>query len=325
MNESHVIYTRDLPAIVGGKMISGSGNLELRYLSLDSRNVMISTETLFVAVKGVQHDGHAFLSELYAKGIRQFLVENIDTNLPADAEVILISSAVKALHQLAAYKRQILNCPVIGITGSNAKTIIKEQLYQFLSSHYLVLKSPKSYNSQIGVPLSVWGSAPYYDFAIFEAGISRTGEMQNLEPMIRPDVGLFTNIGPAHNEGFASLKQKIEEKLKLFARSERLVYCADHTEVATAVEACTYTFERVSWSRKSIAMYQIPNIVRLEGQFTLYMSGRNKQAVFRMAECDNATLENIIHCLVLGMELGMAQEICKRIEWYSEYSYAPGN
>lgn len=298
----------DVRIATGGKQLYGSENPVVSHLGIDSRSMLLSPSTLFFAIRGAHHNGHKYIQELYDKGVRMFAVEESSIPLLPGMQVIQVPSSIRALQATAALKRLQLACPVVGITGSNAKTIIKEYLYQMLSRYKLVVKSPKSYNSQVGVPLSVWQSAPYYELALFEAGISLPGEMDNLETVIKPTIGLFTNIGPAHDEGFSSRRQKIAEKLRLFQHAEKVVFCADHLEVAQGMSDCTHPFERVSWSRKSEAIYTIPNSIRIGSSRRVYMSGRGRQAVFDVPNTDEATLENVLHCLVLGLELGFEPE-----------------
>lgn len=303
-----IVTLQDICTATGGKRLFGSENPIVQHLGIDSRSILYSAATLFFALSGKHHNGHDYLKELYEKGIRLFVVEQENVPLLPGMQVILVESSVRALQAAAALKRAQLTCSVVGITGSNAKTIIKEYLYQMLSRYKLVIKSPKSYNSQVGVPLSVWPSAEYYELAIFEAGISQPGEMSHLASVIKPTIGLFTNIGPAHDEGFISRKQKVEEKLQLFAHAEKVVFCADHAEVAKGMAECTFPFERVSWSRQFGAVYTIPNIIRQGNKRRVYMSGRGRQAVFDLPNCEDATLENLLHCLVLGLELGFEPE-----------------
>jgi len=193
---------------------------------LDSRKFSKPAHTIFVALQGANHDGHFYINELINKGLEVFLVnKNADLTIVEKVSYIKVDDTLKALHQLAAHhRRQHNNLTVMGITGSNGKTIVKEWLYYILKDHYNIVRSPRSYNSQIGVPLSVWQIQPHHDLAIFEAGISQPGEMDALENIIRPEIGILTNIGTAHDAGFESSKQKIEEKSKLFANSDYIVY-----------------------------------------------------------------------------------------------------
>jgi len=206
------------------------------YLSLDSRKIIFPADTIFFAIKTTHQDGNSFIEGLYAKGVRSFVTENvyIDLKTLPLANVILVSNAVHALQSLASYHRSRFikagngqELPVIGITGSNGKTVVKEWLNQLLAPDYVIARSPRSYNSQVGVPLSVLDINPSHTLAIFEAGISHTREMHQLEKMIRPTIGVLTNIGQAHDSGFRSHVQKISEKLKLFVRARHVIFCAD--------------------------------------------------------------------------------------------------
>jgi alanine racemase len=190
---------------------------DIAYLVLDSRKIYSPATSLFFALKGDRRDGHLFIAEVYKKGVRNFVVsEPPNCTAYPEANFIVVKNSLEALQQLAAYHRKQFTIPVIGITGSNGKTIVKEWLYQLLQPDYTIVRSPKSYNSQIGVPLSVWQMNEQHTLAIFEAGISQPGEMEKLERIIQPTIGILTNIGEAHNEGFISIEQKETEKRILF-------------------------------------------------------------------------------------------------------------
>ncbi|MEO7983348.1 MAG: Mur ligase family protein, partial [Bacteroidota bacterium] len=200
------------------------------YILLDSRKVFSPASSLFFAITGNRRDGHQFIPDLYKRGVRNFVVSQLlETAIYPGANFLLVKDTLAALQELAAYHRQQFTIPVIGITGSNGKTIVKEWLYQLLHEDFNIVRSPKSYNSQIGVPLSVWQMNKQHTLAIFEAGISQPGEMDKLEKIIRPTIGVLTNIGEAHSEGFASLKEKEYEKKILFknARQPALVSIQD--------------------------------------------------------------------------------------------------
>lgn len=221
-----------LADVCRGRVLAMAGDREVVYLATDSRKAIASPVTLFFAIRGQRHDAHRFIQELYKAGVRQFVVEH-EVN-PLDfpkANLLLVESSVGALQDLAAAHRASFRIPVMGITGSNGKTIIKEWLYQLLSPDFSICKNPGSYNSQIGVPLSIWHLQPYHELALFEAGISQPGEMEALARMIQPTIGLFTNIGPAHDEGFRTRQDKIREKMKLFTSAQTLIYCRDHEEI----------------------------------------------------------------------------------------------
>ncbi|MDQ3073669.1 MAG: Mur ligase family protein, partial [Bacteroidota bacterium] len=195
----------------------------------------------FFAITAHGGDGHRYLGECYARGVRSFVIEKegATESFPenAQANILLVTDAIDAMQRLAGWHRGQFQIPVIGITGSNGKTIVKEWLYELSSPGKSVVRSPKSYNSQIGVPLSVWQLQPAHEMAIFEAGISQRGEMERLETVIKPTIGIITNIGAAHQGHFHSLEEKIDEKLALFRSAGMLIYPKDYDLIAQRIEA----------------------------------------------------------------------------------------
>ncbi|MBK8555122.1 MAG: hypothetical protein IPL65_04820 [Lewinellaceae bacterium] len=208
-------YTiHEIGDILGGRWLQkASPDNPVEQLLLDSRHLSHSTNGLFFAIRGVHHDGHQFLQEAYLQGVRNFVVDR-NTEYPElpEANLLLVDDSLLALQNLAAAHRQSFSYPVVGITGSNGKTIVKEWLYQLLEPDYDAYRSPKSFNSQVGVPLSVWGMQDHHHVAIIEAGISRRGEMARLAAVIQPNIGIFTNLGQAHSEGFSSAAEKSRKK-----------------------------------------------------------------------------------------------------------------
>lgn len=288
-----------LEKIIGGKNILFSKDYSINSLCIDSRKVTVSEEVLFFAIKGERNDGHLYIPSLYKSGVRQFVVEQpiADLNSLPGANIILAQSCVEALQRLAAYHRRSFSIPIIGIAGSNGKTIIKEWLYQILSKDMVVVKNPGSYNSQVGVPLSVWQIQPHHQLGIFEAGISRPGEMEKLEKVIHPTVGIFTNIGSAHNEGFKNHKEKIKEKLNLFKDTEILIYCRDHEQLDNIIsQAKINTF---SWGSSRFADVQISyqgNACRIE------YNEESHQLYLPFS--DKAFQENCLHCVAVMLYMG---------------------
>jgi alanine racemase len=311
--------------ICNGKVINFQNDFPVRHLLTDSRKAIVSDASLFFAINGEHHNGHQFLKELYKKGIKQFVVERdaqISKSMFPTANIIEVKSSVLALQQLAAHYRSGFKIPIIGITGSNAKTIIKEWLSQLLSKDFNIVRSPKSYNSQIGVPLSVWQMNPNHNLAIFEAGISKPKEMELLQKVIKPTIGIFTNIGTAHSEGFESDVQKITEKLKLFKDSELLFYCKDHILVDEIIKN-TYksNLPRLfSWSKIDENADLKIDIIRRDLHETIiefsscHAAYHQKYAVFKIPFTDDASIENIIHCICVMIFLKVdAAEIQNRI------------
>ncbi len=283
------------------------------YLLTDSRQLVFAKQTLFFAIRGERHDGHAFVKSLYSQGVRQFVIEQksvtdifqkqLDELI--DAQIWVVDSAIEALQLLAQRHRQKFNIPVIGITGSNGKTIVKEWLGQLLANDYVIARSPKSYNSQIGVPLSVWQLNDSHTLGIFEAGMSQPHEIEILERMIQPTIGIFTNIGSAHDEGFRSRKQKITEKLKLFVRCQKLIYCTDYQDIGQEIQlilkAVNPTCEFIGW--KSVISHGSSVVGR---ELSIQRPTSNRYDVpFQTYFTDLASIENLTHCVVLMLELGI--------------------
>lgn len=297
-----MIRFSQLQNITGGQDLGFYKDLPVSTLIVDSRKAVHAGDALFFAIKGERHDGHQYIMDLYEQGVRQFIVEeNPKFPLP-QCNVLKVTSSVRALQQIATAHRRQFNLPVIGITGSNGKTIIKEWLFQMLSRWEVVVKNPGSYNSQIGVPLSVWQLQKQHSLGIFEAGISQPGEMEHLKEIISPTVGIFTNIGSAHDEGFSSAKEKVVEKLRLFADVVKVIYCYDHELIRDCIhERGLPTY---SWgfsdkadlviSRKSDFSYQCKNSIA-DFQLTLPFN-------------DKASVENCLHAVAMMTFLGYSPE-----------------
>ena len=207
-------------------------------------------------------NGHNYITELYGQKLRYFVVSEFRPELEKmpDAVFLKVDNTLKALQMLAEKHRLSFNVPVIGITGSNGKTVVKEWLYQLLHADYKISRSPRSYNSQIGVPLSVWTMNQSTQLGIFEAGISLPNEMSALQSIIRPTIGIFTNLGDAHQENFSGLKQKCDEKLKLFVDSEALIFCSDNKLVDIAIAQSGFKGKLFAWGKSTDATVQIISI-----------------------------------------------------------------
>jgi len=273
------------------------------HLLLDSRRLIFPASSLFIALKGPRRDGARFVGELYRRGVRNFMVQDrIDTTAMPEANFILVDDTLTALQQLAAWHRRQFSIPVIGITGSNGKTIVKEWLNELLEADYHIVRSPKSYNSQTGVPLSVWQLQPAHELAIFEAGISRRAEMRKLEAIIQPTIGIFTNVGEAHSEGFSSIAEKAAEKLQLFDRAGVLIFCSDQAET---VKAINLTVPRLfTWGHGTAATLRILSREKKEGWTTLTLSYEGADFDLTIPFTDDASIENVLHCVCVLLLLG---------------------
>lgn len=308
-----MIYTPErIASIIGGRLSGDTPDIEITQLLTDSRQVNFPEKAVFFALRGSRHNGHRYLEELYQKGVRCFVVEQPSPIFPG-AALIETTDSLLALQHLATWHRQQFQLPVIGITGSNGKTIVKEWLFQLLQPDYRIVRSPRSYNSQVGVPLSVWQIQQRHQLGIFEAGISQVGEMQRLAPIIQCTIGIFTNIGEAHREGFASLEEKLAEKLHLFSTAELIVYNRDQPQVHEQIQQLgKHTF---SWSRKEGADLVVLKEKKLDFQhteITAQIDGEIYSVTIPFT--DPASVENAIHCWATMTYLTIDQkEIAYRI------------
>jgi alanine racemase len=293
--------------IMQGEFLQQRRDDGVEHLLLDSRRLVFPDDSLFFALQGPRRDGGLFLEELYKRGVRNFVVPHPPPGgVLDDANIILVDNSLAALQTLAAYHRSQFDIPVIGITGSNGKTIVKEWLNQLLEDEFHIVRSPKSYNSQIGVPLSVWQLNAYHELAIFEAGVSRPREMQKLEAVIRPTIGLFTNIGEAHSEGFTSLAVKAAEKAILFEQARVIVYCWDQPQVRAAL--VHFPREHFSWGRDEAATLVILSIEKQEGLTLIRARHAGRAFSLSIPFTDEASIENALHCVCVLLWLGQQPE-----------------
>jgi UDP-N-acetylmuramoyl-tripeptide--D-alanyl-D-alanine ligase len=276
-------------------------------VSIDSRSLQNNTGTLFFALSGQNRDGHIYIKDLIDNGVANFVVTRIPDGVKGKANFFVVENTLKALQDFAIYYRHLFSFPVIAITGSNGKTIVKEWLNYLLSPDYTIIRSPKSYNSQVGVPLSVIGINEKHNLGIFEAGISLPGEMEKLEPIIAPEIGILTNIGAAHDEGFENRQQKIQEKLKLF-RNVKLLVCQKNVDVEAKLPKGIRTF---TWSFEAGADVQVT--VQKKGSNTIltveYSTGKFETII---PFTDDASIENAINCLMVMLHFDSSEEVIKQ-------------
>lgn len=290
------------------------GNSELLITSvvIDSREVSFSQNSIFFALVGDNHDGHNFIGDLYSRGIKAFVVSKLDDFVKSypDASFLLVGNTLDAFQKLAAYHRSQFTNPVLGITGSNGKTIVKEWLAQILSTEMRVVRSPKSFNSQVGVPLSVLGMESEFDLAILEAGISKPGEMDKLQSIIDPDIGIFTNLGTAHQENFSSIEAKAREKMQLFKSIKTLIYCKDNELLDSLVQEqlASGKFEPFSWGRSEGSTVKLISTELFPSRAEIKFRFKDKTAKFSIPFTDEASIENAMHCLCAAIFLGIELE-----------------
>jgi alanine racemase len=321
---SHPVYAlKELAQVLRADIFIGAPNVaEIAHLITDSRKVVSPELSLFFAIKGDRRDGHDFIKDLIENGVNNFVVSNKDCkNLFPTANFILVNNPLDAMQQLATWHRTKFDFPVVGITGSNGKTIIKEWLYQLLREDFNIVRSPKSFNSQIGVPLSVWQIESQNNFGIFEAGISQPGEMNQLEKMIKPSYGIFCNIGTAHAENFDDQIDKIREKLLLFTHCNNLVYCKDYLGIHEQIlnsGLINSSIRLFTWSKRLKSDLQIGRISKQEHETEIQGIFNNDFINIRIPFTDEASIENAINCWALLLMLDLSPSlIAERMELLS--------
>ncbi|PZX57928.1 bifunctional UDP-N-acetylmuramoyl-tripeptide:D-alanyl-D-alanine ligase/alanine racemase [Algoriphagus chordae] len=295
--------------ITDGSILNEKDDLLVSQIAIDSRQILHPEKTLFVALRGAKADGADFITQLADLGVKSFLVHHdFDELALPDLCLIKVSDTRRALQLLAKFQRSLFKNPLVSIAGSNGKTIVKEWLGQILGQKYAVAKSPKSYNSQVGVPLSIFGIESYHQVAILEAGISKAGEMSALEEILKPNLGIFTNLGTAHQEGFESLESKLKEKLSLFSDSNFLIYCADQKEVSEQISSLFPVEKLIGWSDRAGDEFTRSVKVNPKGARLILMKSDLSTHTFQVPFTDVASLENITHVIVAAMTLGQSAE-----------------
>ena len=300
-------YTIDEIAQVIGAERKGTTEAKINWLLIDSRSLCFPEETLFFALKTEKNDGHKYIEELYRRGVRNFVVESLPIQGTKDCNFLMVKSPLKALQDLAAYHRSQLDIPVIGITGSNGKTTVKEWLYQLLSPDFNVCRSPRSYNSQVGVPLSVWLINPHNDLAIIEAGISQSGEMAKLERIVKPTIGVMTNLGAAHQENFMSYGIKCAEKMQLFKDCKTLVLNSKDATILQCAETLPERVKRVS--------LQVRQVEKDNDHATIWFEHEGQIGQYTIPFIDDASIENSITCFSTALTVftGDIRVLCERM------------
>ena len=288
----------------------------INWLLTDSRSLSFPAESLFFAIRTTRNNGHNYIQELYQQNLRYFVVSEMQPEYAklTGAVFLKVTDTLQALQHLAAEHRASFQMPVIGITGSNGKTVVKEWLYQLLHADYRIVRSPRSYNSQIGVPLSVWGLNENTQLGIFEAGISEMNEMEQLQKIIQPTIGIFTNLGEAHQENFSGLKQKCEEKLKLFIQADTLIYCSDNKLVEICIAQSGFRGKLFSWGKSEKADMQILKVARAADNTILSIKYKGIETSITVPFTDDASVENGLQCVAAMLHLGLnIKEIAKRM------------
>ena len=312
-------YSIENIAALTGARRYGNRNASIDWLLTDSRSLAFAETTLFFALRTKVGDGHRYIPDLYRRGVRNFVVGTVPADWQTaypEANFLLVVSPLKALQRLAERHREEFAVPVIGVTGSNGKTVVKEWLYQLLSPSLHVTRSPRSYNSQVGVPLSVWQLDEHSQVGIFEAGISQPDEMQALRAIIQPTIGVMTNLGPAHQENFATPEEKCYEKLSLFQDADVVVYCADDQLVADSPALAHFTGKPLAWSQTdSNCPLFVSQRQKEENGTTLTYTYAKQTASLLVPFTDDASVRNCIHCLAVCLYLGLQpEEIARRMQ-----------
>ena len=303
-----------ITTLIGARRI-GTADAQIGWLLTDSRSLCFPEETLFFALSSPRNDGHKYIPDLYRRGVRNFVISNnylqqgnhnfqfsIFNSQFENANFLVVPSPMAALQRLAERHRDEFDIPIIGITGSNGKTMVKEWLYQLLLPSQKIVRSPRSYNSQIGVPLSVWLLNEQTEVGIFEAGISQPGEMSALRDIIQPTIGVLTSLGAPHQENFRSMEEKCMEKLELMHDTEAMIYCSDNDVVSRCIRRMDYHGEKIAWSRSDS---NAPFFVKSVKSSTITYIYNAEENTFTIPFIDEASIENAITCAAVALHLGL--------------------
>ena len=296
-------------SVVRGKLVSQGADDTIENLVYDSRRILQPLSSIFFAIKTEHNDGHKYLLSAHKKGIRNFIVSETPDKQLADSNVILVDDALEALQALAAFHREHFTFPVIGITGSNGKTIVKEWLNLLLEDDYKIVRSPKSFNSQIGVPLSVWQVNDQHTLGIFEAGVSNPGEMEELEKIVQPTIGVLTNIGEAHSEGFLDNTHKLAEKLQLFKRCPLLI--ARNKDIGGKKELIEKETALMTWGSAESNSFIVSSIDKRADNTEITLAYQSQPNTFNVPFVDDASIENAITCCCVLLALGYKADVIR--------------
>jgi Alr-MurF fusion protein len=302
-----------IETILKAEVVQTSDDVAIEQLCIDSRRIVHPAHTLFFALKTERRNGHHFIKQCYEKGVRCFVVsEKADYTSYTEAHFLLVADTLQALQQLAAYHRKQFSIPVIGITGSNGKTIVKEWLYQLLGDQYNIARSPKSYNSQVGVPLSVWQIQPHHTLALFEAGISQKGEMKNLQEIIQPTIGVFTNLGDAHKEGFENDEEKFKEKALLFQDAATIIYSPQQNKGLRFEKS---NHEIIIWGTEADNDLQLLKAEKKNQTTSISFLWKGQTIEGILPFTDEASLHNALTCITVCLHLQMnVQELLQKLK-----------
>ena len=287
----------------------GNSDANIEWLLTDSRSLCLSEGTLFFALKSERNDGHKYIADLYRRGVRNFVVMDLPHDREVafpDANFLKVGDTLVALQRLAERHRDAFNIPIVGITGSNGKTVVKEWLYQLLSPLKRVTRSPRSYNSQVGVPLSVWLLDEMTEVGLFEAGISEPGEMRALRHIIQPTMAVITSVGTAHQENFSSVEDKVREKLQLMHDARQVVYCADDELLDRLVKDTCRRSKPLAWTMTGRDAYlKVERVEKTEQSTIVHYTCEGQKASFTLPFIDDASLHNAVTCATVARLLGL--------------------
>ena len=306
-----MMYTIEkITTLIGARRV-GESEAQIGWLLTDSRSLCFPEATLFFALSSARNDGHRYVGDLYRRGVRNFVVSHLPQSINdyPDANFLVVMSPLEALQRLAERHRDEFDIPVVGLTGSNGKTMVKEWLYQLLSPSMVVTRSPRSYNSQIGVPLSVWLLDTQSEVALFEAGISQPGEMAALRDIIQPTIGVFTSLGDAHQENFRSLEEKCMEKLQLMLHAATVVYDTDDQVVGRCLRKSGYAGEKLGWSLTDPrAAFFVERQESDANGVTVTYRFRDAAGSYHLPFIDEASVKCSYACAVVALHLGIDAE-----------------